>query len=78
MVMIPQGSGGLEVGIIIIFVLSRVDKVRSPSIKRSNCSGTMQMHGGLRTGAMIDDADYSLSSTCDFESWPRIHTIVTI
>lgn len=75
-IMIPQGPGILEIGIIIILILSNSHSVRSPSIKGGNCSGTMQMHGGSRV-SRIDEAEYNLSSRCSFDSGPWIHPIVT-
>lgn len=75
-VMIPQGPGLLEVGIIIILVLSNSHSVRSPSVKGGNCGGTMQMHRGSRV-SLIDEAEYNFLSCCGFDSGPRIHSIVT-
>ena len=76
MVVVPQGSGILAVGVVVVLILPRLSSVLCPSIERSSAVRPVQVNR-IRPISVVDESYNSFASLRHFEGRAWGDTVVS-
>lgn len=74
-IVVPQHSTALTIGIVVVLVLANLDEILCPTIERSTRWRTMQMNGTVAI-PVVDKANDALYTTGHDDGWSGACAIV--
>lgn len=75
-IVVPQHSTTLAIGIVVVLILANLNEIFCPTIERGTRRGTVQMNGTF-TISVIDKANDALYASGHDDGWSGTSAIVT-